>query len=158
MGAGSGRRTNRTAPLRTSSRSALLAAPASNSRVAVAHAPPCSPRYFEEPPLPGGPVQVRYAPFFDKRPLDRGGFGGGGDKGYAPLRLSRPQPLGPERAPQARASDEVSPVVGPAGCGVQHPVEARVEAWREGGAQHDWQRHGGCLRDPPAKLDEVGLE
>ena len=55
------------------------------------------PQNFEEPPLPGGPVQVRYAPFFDKRPLDRGGFGGGGDKSYAP-------PPRPSAAPRALAS------------------------------------------------------
>ena len=105
----------------------------------------------------GGPGPGPVRSFFDKRPLDRGGFGGGGDKSYAP-------PPRPSAAPRARASASGSrvrrglPVVGPAGCGVQHPVPAGVEAWREGGAQHYGQRHGGCLRDPPAKLDEVGWE
>ena len=140
----------------TSSRSALLAAPASDSRVAVAHAPPCSPKTSKSRRCRGARSRSGTLPSSINAHSTVAGSGAVGTELLPSASAVRsPSALGerlrlarPTRSPCCRASR----------VRVQHPVPAGVEAWREGGAQHYGQRHGGCLRDPPAKLDEVGEE
>ncbi len=131
-GAGSGRRTSLTAPLRTSSRSALLAAPVSNEQGGGRARAAVLLQYFEQLALAGGAGRSGSRRGTDTTPTPPpAGSGRGGDEDDAPLRLSRPQASGPRGASGLRASTR-SPRAGPAGCGVRAHGSARCRC-RAGG-------------------------
>ncbi len=112
-------------------------------------------RDLQEPALAGSAAQVRGGALLTTAHSTARRSGAEGESTILPCDSASRRPSTPRSRFRRMRRDDVPALAGPAGRGSVHRVAPRVQARREGGAQHHGQRHGGGLGDPGAELDQI---